>query len=234
MKMNKRKIFVVALAVCMVAILSFGTLAWFNASDEVKNTFLVADSDNNNVPDFDVDVWENDGTTSDPMSSIVYPDILPGDSLTKNVYIENTGDYDQYIRVYVTFSDYTKLSAAQAKYNLSADLTSWLDLGNKWVRGTTARKVDANADTVTYCFYLNEVLEKDTVATNVEQLFSTVTIPNQFVQEDMTFAGADFDITVKAEAVQTENIDITGVNGSCDAEKTFNKINWLAFEEYPA
>ena len=75
---------------------------------------------------------------------------------------------------------------------------------------------------------------KDTVATNVEQLFSTVTIPGQFVKEDMTFAGADFDITVKAEAVQTENIDITGVNGSCDAEKTFNKINWIAFEEYPA
>ena len=44
MKLTKKKVFVAALAICLIAILSFGTLAWFSAGDSVKNEFYVADS----------------------------------------------------------------------------------------------------------------------------------------------------------------------------------------------
>ena len=45
MKMTKKKVFVTALAICLVAILSMGSLAWFNASDTITNKFKIADSD---------------------------------------------------------------------------------------------------------------------------------------------------------------------------------------------
>ena len=45
MKMNKKKVLVTALAVSLIAILSLGTVACFNAKDEITNTFKVADSD---------------------------------------------------------------------------------------------------------------------------------------------------------------------------------------------
>ena len=37
----KKKIFVAAVALCLMAVLSFGTLAWFSSTDSVKNTFTV-------------------------------------------------------------------------------------------------------------------------------------------------------------------------------------------------
>lgn len=39
--MNKRKVLVIGLVVALIAILSFGTLAYFTANDQVTNTFTV-------------------------------------------------------------------------------------------------------------------------------------------------------------------------------------------------
>ena len=60
MKMTKKKVFLAALAVCLVAIISMSTLAWFSDSDQVNNEFLIADSDDNTADDiFNIDVWED-------------------------------------------------------------------------------------------------------------------------------------------------------------------------------
>ena len=59
MKLTKKKVFVTALAVCLIAILSFGTIAWFTASDEVTNQFKVTTSDEEGTPDFSVDLFEH-------------------------------------------------------------------------------------------------------------------------------------------------------------------------------
>ena len=45
MKLTKKKVLLASLAICLVAIISFGTLAWFTADDQVTNTFLVANSE---------------------------------------------------------------------------------------------------------------------------------------------------------------------------------------------
>ena len=47
MKMNKKKVFTLALAVCLIAILSMSTLAWFNDSDTIVNEFMTSDSNGN-------------------------------------------------------------------------------------------------------------------------------------------------------------------------------------------
>ena len=48
---NKKKVFVVAVAVCLIAILSLSSLAWFSDADEVTNKFMVATSDDPTDPD---------------------------------------------------------------------------------------------------------------------------------------------------------------------------------------
>ena len=202
MKMTKKKVFVVALAVCLVAILSLGTLAWFNASDSITNEFKIADSDGDGTPDFSVDVWENDPAdpTVKDQDGVTYTDIAPGDKLAKNPTVENTGDYDQWIRVYVTFDDWAVIETACQNQGISSDVRTWLDVdATAWTADNNATVTENN--TVTYVYYLNSKLAKDQTAV----LFNNVTIPGEFEQEDMKFTSGNFTITVKAEALQADN-----------------------------
>ena len=101
----KKKLFVAALAICLVAILSMGTLAWFTAQDDVTNKFYIASSDDTDPDDiFSIDVKENTPAGDDDQDGYEYKDVLPNDVLKKEVIVENTGYYDQYVRVTVTVS----------------------------------------------------------------------------------------------------------------------------------
>ena len=109
MKNTKLKVLVVTLAVCLLAMGSLGTLAWFTAEDEVTNKFLIADSDDDADGIFSIDVWE-DATSEDTsdeekiQDGIEFKDIQPDDNRYKEVNIENTGYYDQYVRATVTIT----------------------------------------------------------------------------------------------------------------------------------
>ena len=112
--MSKKKLLSLSLVVIMIAILSFSSLAWFNATDSVTNNFYVADSDGNGVPDFTVDVKESTTDqngerpgTPNQGGGFTYDKLLPGDVLSKIVWVENTGDYDQWIRINITISDWS-------------------------------------------------------------------------------------------------------------------------------
>jgi len=222
MKMNKKKVLVVALAISLVAILSVGTLAWFNATDEITNKFMIADSDNDGLPDFSVDVYEhendNDDTADqdgdgDPIftqDGNEYPDIAPGDKLAKDPTVKNTGDYDQWIRVYVTFDEYAVIKAACDNQGITDDLRTWLDVVPGWTADNNATVIDNNS--ITYVYYLNNKLVADDTAV----LFTQVTIPGEFEQADMGFVSGDFSITVKAEALQADNTGDTSWEAFAD------------------
>lgn len=213
MKMTKKKVFVTALAVSLIAILSLGTLAWFQATDDVTNKFMIADSDGDGTPDFSVSVWENendgddnadadgDGDNKLTSSGNTYEEIAPGDVLTKNPTVENTGDYDQWIRVYVTFDNWDVIEEACEAQGISSDVRTWL----KGI-DSTAWVADSNAtvtteDTVTYVYYYNYKLVEGQTAT----LFTSVEIPGEFEQGNMKYDNGAFSIKVKAEALQGDN-----------------------------
>ena len=59
MKITKKKVVVTSIAVCLVAILSMGTLAWFTDSDSATNNFFVTNSDQGADAIFSIDVKEN-------------------------------------------------------------------------------------------------------------------------------------------------------------------------------
>ena len=56
--MTKKKLFTLAIAVCMIAILSFSSLAWFSDDDTVTNKFQLATSTEDKDDIFSVDVLE--------------------------------------------------------------------------------------------------------------------------------------------------------------------------------
>lgn len=239
MKLNKKKVLVTSLAVSLIAILSFGTIAWFNATDDITNTFKIADSNNDNEPDFDVEVFETkEGVEVDAKE---YIDILPNEVLDKNPTVRNTGDYDMYTRVVVTLSDAATWIAASEKYSLAANdleiLEKMIDLNAKWVRYEEP-VYNPTANTLTYVYYYADVVEGvqgTGTDKTTEALFTKVTIPYQLQSEDMNY-GVDkgFTIDVKADAIQSDNIisDTTTIENS-EAYTAFSIADWTAGSAYP-
>ncbi len=204
MKLNKKKIVTLALAVCLIAILSVGTLAWFTDSDSVTNKFHVATSTEDPDDIFSVDIKENVDTDGDGQPDTVvdegdvadggydYQDIYPSAELVKEPIVENTGSYDQYIRVLVTVDEeWDALVGDLTGTYKGYDSTVW----------TAAGKTTADGK-VTYTYYLNSILKPDATQT----LFTHVVIPAQLDQDDFaTLENGMFTMDIVAEAVQADN-----------------------------
>ena len=215
MKMTKKKVFVTALAVCLIAILSMGSLAWFSAQDSVTNNFHIADSEDNDPDDiFSVDVYEKydsdgDGTPEEYQSGITYNDILPGDELAKDAIVKNTGHYDQYIRVIITISD--KAVWKSIVESTGADFDTY-DIRQHFVGFDSAKwdlvnsTMDNSGESIRYVLYLNDILKSG----DSFSVFTGVEIPEAMTQEHASHFDDDgvwgFTIDVKAQSVQTENV----------------------------
>lgn len=210
MKNAKKKLFVVAVAVCLIAILSFTTLAWFSDSESVTNNFIVSSDDDESPDDiFSVDIFEiveddDDDDTDDSQrveeDGYTFEDVMPGDELRKEPIVKNTGRYDQWVRLTITFSDLDAWYAiqdgntAEGPIKLLTKSADW----DQWTLGEFS--YDENG--YVYVYYLNTVLEPgEEVGT-----FTHVNIPGGLDQEDM-FGIKTLSLDVKAEAVQVENID---------------------------
>lgn len=218
MKTTKRKVFVIALAVSLAAVISMGSLAWFSAQDSVTNNFYIADSDDNDPDEiFSVDVYElydsnDDGTDERYDVGITYEDILPGDELPKHAIVENTGYYDQYIRVIITISDRDVWKSIVEstgedfddydvrQHFVGFDSTKW-DL----VHST----MDNTGETIQYVLYYNEILG----AGETFDVFTGVQIPTAMTADHASHFDDDgewgFTVQVKAQAVQTGNVGST-------------------------
>lgn len=89
--MNKRKLMLVAMALCMVAILAAGgTLAYFMDTEGVTNTFTIGHIDIEIVEDFGNDTEEGKDT-----------ELMPNKPIKKEVDVKNTGANPAYVRVHV-------------------------------------------------------------------------------------------------------------------------------------
>ena len=221
MKMTKKKVFVTALAICLVAILSMGTLAWFNAQDEVTNKFMIADSDDD-TPDeiFSVDVWENTPDGEKDQDGYEYTDILPGDTLKKEARVENTGHYDQYVRVTVTISDAQAwIDALGANFSVADVFDGFVaaDWNHIWNNMNGATTIPEN---FVYVMYYKDIVKPG----DVINVFNNVKIPTSLTREEAVAFGGNFDITVKAEAVQTENVVPEGTAAADAAWAAFKTV----------
>ena len=246
--MNKKKIFSLALVALLICTISFGTLAWFNATDEVTNTFKVATSDDEGTPDFSIDVKEHpnnrpqypgqrpDGDVSnegDPDSGFLYEDILPGSQLNKDAFVKNTGAYDQWVRVHLILSDgnvwrnaIEKAATAARKDKMTFVLEDlFTDLFQNRLRIIENNLDDRNAENLIFTFYYRDVLSSD----QQFKVLDSIKIPGVLEQEDMVFGNdGTFTLTIKAEAVQVKNLNAT------NAFDAFREVGWESGSEYGA
>ena len=250
--MSKKKLLSLSLVVIMVAILSFGTLAWFNDADSVTNEFYVADSDGDGMPDFTIDVKEqkvdeNGNPVVDDEGNPVYDEddlgndyknIIAGDQLDKYVVVDNTGEYDQWVRVHFTFTDSAvwqqamkKAADAAGMSNVNAYVLTQIIPIVKQTDNFKEWEVNYNvygADTITYTLNYSKTLAPDDDPVVV---LEHVNIPGVLEQEDMNF-GADgmpgFALIVKAEAVQVDNLEANS------AKEAFEEVGWEIGTEYGA
>ena len=228
MKVTKKKVLLASLAVCLLALLSARTLAWFTDSKEVVNEFQIATSEDTEKDDiFSVDVWENTPEGDKDQDGYVYEDILPGDVLKKEANVENTGYYDQYIRVTVTVSD---AAAWQSALNttkvpkLEDIVNGWDRNANIWV-DNSSEIVD---DKIVYTMYYNGILQGDMESIydnhkSVVTVFTEVKIPQSLTVEQAVAFKNNFAISVKADAVQTENLGIDRSQGE-GAKEAFEVV----------
>ena len=206
MKMTKKKVFVVALAICLLAVLSVGTLAWFTDKDEVDNYFQVS-TDQAQKPNFRITLYETevDPTTNqfgdangngviDKVKGNTYTNILPGDVLPKDPTVRNDGQYDQWVRIKVTLNDYDKWQAA---LGTDFDFRTLFSVSTSWSFDTII--TNETDKTLTLVYYLDSKL---TVGSTSDALFDTVTIPSDFTVDNMP---TDFNLKIVAEALQAEH-----------------------------
>lgn len=206
----KKRTFIVALIICMVAIIGIGSLAYFQASKNLTNYFAVAGVPNPTDPTATIDptalfsikleetdITKNDNTKTETGNT--YTDILPGDTLKKDPTVTNTGKYDAWVRVKVTVTDAADWKAACDKHGITdlATIFNGFD-AELWDREI---KEDVEKDnTITYTYYYRTKVAPDGTA----KLFDSVTIPKQLDVEDMASL-ATFQLKITGEAIQADN-----------------------------
>lgn len=195
----KKKILAISLVVSLVAVAALGvTLAYFTDTGKVDNTFTVG-----NIDIALSETVANDGeqpqTITEEDGEFEYDTIVPGDVLTKEPVIENTGDNDAYVFMKLTLSDAAALggllpSAEGAVTDglINFNGTDWTPLDNDVV-GTNR---------VIWIGYKTVLASGAT--TNAP--FSTITIPTEWNSTDMGGLGDEFSLTVEAYAIQADNI----------------------------
>ena len=217
--MNKKKVLIISLAVCLIAIVSMGTLAWFTAEDSVTNKFMIAESTTDPDKTFGIDVWETvdtdrDGTTEEvgkgtKNDNASFAQVLPGEALKKQPVITNTGVHPMYVRAIVTVSDmdYLKGNVWIGDY-----AHSWFET-DLFLAGTPADwKLDSvitqDDEMILVYYYQNVLGAGDTTSA----IFNDVVIPTNLTVEDAMVI-QDFTVSVLGQAIQSEHlVEVTNAN----------------------
>ena len=113
----KKKVLSIALVMALFAIMVGGTLAYFTAEDEVTNTFTIGSVKIEVVEDFD---------KPEAMIPVVTPDESDPNYINKDARVQNTGDNDAYVQMYVAIPK--ALDDVKAFVVVPAQEGSWEDV----------------------------------------------------------------------------------------------------------
>ena len=219
--MSKKKLLSLSLVTMMIATLSFSTLAWFTDDDSATNDFTVGGAgtgDSNDI--FSVDVKENvDGEEGEQIvDNWDFENILPGDILKKEAYIENSGSYEQYVRVVMTITDWyetddiitIKMDEKFAENWKIAEGGITVNDNGELVRNYTP--ADANGNLVVTLYLKHKLQPNEKI-----DIMDYVKISQEATQADFISANFanGFQILFDADAAQTQNV-----------LKTYGDVEW--------
>ena len=214
--MNKNKKMYSALAMTAAVALMAGAFAWLTQEADVTNRFATpyegrfdaqivetvfdeeSGDDVTNVYDDTENVWE-----------LVVPDqFKPGDSIKKEVHFENTGTYDQLVRI-----------------QFNPDLAEGLSLvgtgalGEQWTY-----IVEGEGDEAVGYYYYNFILED---GEDTDMILEAIKFDEDFVGPNVNL---DANIFIKLETVQLsdDNIAAQEVFGRAPIDINGLNVSWIA------
>lgn len=246
--MNKRKILMMALTLCMVAIIAVGgSLAYFVDSDSKDNVFTVG-----NVT---IDLWENfdleDKDGIEELAPVTYDEEgnrKDDNVIQKEIYVTNTGASDAYVRIHFAiptlldsgdddnpaFAAYDNIlhwnfSLAstqnnQWNWNVDRDGAGYPGNGGTW--NTYTETIDGIEYTVYVATHMAALTSDQTTENAVHSVYMDVDVTNQVITELKETLGEQWHIYVVAEGCQTtgfadayEALNVSfGVPGTYDVE----------------
>lgn len=180
----KKKILAISLAVMLLAVAGYQTLAYFTAADKVTNT-ITADTLDIIINEYQLDEEEEEELISSGLNGIGIhaKDVVPGDTISKIVKVENLHDStDAWIRVRVVTSLATEDAAAEIvdPSTLDINYTNW------------TRAADG------YYYYNDPLTGGDETEALFEGVAFDVSIGN-------AYQGSELTIMISAQAVQSRN-----------------------------
>ena len=217
--MNKRKLMLVAVALCMVAILGFGgTLAYLTDYETAKNVFTTG-----NVA---IELIENFGDNNPATPEKLLPATGSAQAgtlqngVTKEVSVKNTGSEDAYVRVHIAIPNLLDsgdpnfdASSNALHFNFDPDSIGegkwdWSKTTGAYYQGDwnyyekTIDNIKYNVYVVTYATALEGGAETPEKAMHQVYLDSSVT--NEQISSLNDQLGANWQILVVAEGAQAE------------------------------
>lgn len=214
--MNKKKVAALLIAGVLSIGAIGGTLAWFTSQDSVTNAFQTGEITDNDI-NGGVDIDENFPGDKDKDGQWDTP-VLPGDTMTKEVKVESTANYNQFVRVKITKVWKNSQGNEVKYYKVNNDKTisysfnkpddSWKELDyeyidlkivNEGTEGDTwTNQNDLSAPEYGW-YYYNQILSSKAETSDV---LASVTLSGDM---DNAYRNLKFDVIVEAQGVQATN-----------------------------
>lgn len=203
----KKKILALVLCVAMLAIaIAGGTLAYFTDTDAQTNAFTVGD--------VKIDLYEDFNTAKlNLLPAVAYTDIATGltqykNQIEKEVYVENTGTNDAYVRLHIAVPAFTK--GGKNINVITCDFHDMTTVDGKWIWGKTLASNYPPRDSGEWNMY------RDITINNVPYKVFVVTYETVLKKGDITVDAID---SVHMDPEITQD-DIAAWNDA------FGKGNW--------
>lgn len=186
--MSKKKLSLIIAAGVLATAVVGGSLAWFTSQDTETNHFTTGSINHEIVEDFD---------TTGPSQ-----DLLPGDEVNKDVWINNTGKSDALLRVKITPQWMNGKEADTTLGNEGIELVfaenvqtalneSGVNSGSTWVLGNDGY------------FYYTSILSvnSEEVEKQTAQLLDAVRLSGK-ITDQTKFANKEMNVIIESETVQ--------------------------------
>ena len=166
----KKKLSIIFGIIAILAVISVGTLAYFTSEQNAENVISAGN--------IKLEIHEKTASGEDfPEEGII---VMPGDTVSKIVTVENTGDHPLYLRVKLTEGVSDEALTTDDCLDININRSCWLEKDG-------------------YYYYYRALQSGETT----EQLFSEVYF--DLYNIDNKYLGKHFTLNVAASAVQSEN-----------------------------
>lgn len=192
----KKQIALIATAVLTIAAFAVGnTLAFFTDKGEVNNVVTMGN----------VAITLTEPQFKDSTDGTYSVEFMPGDVITKDPTVTNTGSNDAYVRCKVSVENVSSSSSSSEEEDTGLNsyeqeqLLEALNIDKtQWVLSSDGY------------YYYQKILPKAAAGQTSEvQLFNTVKIPAEWGSSDFPIDNAHFKIVISAEAIQADNFTPT-------------------------